>query len=87
LPPDAGSKFAESHRERFLTSEELGRLGSTIREAETIGISWTIDPSKATARHLPKAANRFTKIDPLAAAALRGLSQTGHNVLALSNPR
>jgi hypothetical protein len=36
-------KFAESRRERFLTGEELERLGSAIREAETAGIPWTVD--------------------------------------------
>jgi integrase len=35
-------KFKESRRERFLTGEELERLGSAIREAETTGIPWTV---------------------------------------------
>jgi hypothetical protein len=47
-------KFKESRRERFLTSEELERLGSAIREAETTGISWTVDESKPTAKHVPR---------------------------------
>ena len=36
-------KFKESRRERFLTGEELERLGGAIREAETTGIPgrWT----------------------------------------------
>ena len=33
-------RFREQRRERFLTSEELARLGDAIREAETIGIPW-----------------------------------------------
>jgi integrase len=78
-------KFAESQRERFLTSEELGRLGSTIREAETIGIPWTVDKFKPTAKHLPKPAKRFTKIDPLAAAALRLLLFTGCRLREILN--
>lgn len=69
-------KFKEQHRERFLSSEELLRLGSAIREAETNGISWTVDESKPTAKHVPKA-KRFTKIAPSAAAALRLLLFTG----------
>jgi integrase len=69
-------KFKESHRERFLTGEELERLGSAIREAETTGIPWKVDESKPTTKHVPKAA-RFTKIDPFAAAALRVLLFTG----------
>ena len=67
-------KFKESRRERFLTGEELERLGSAIREAETTGIPWTVDESKPNAKHLPKAAKRFTKINPFAAAALRLLA-------------
>jgi hypothetical protein len=54
-------KFKEGRRERFLTGEELEQLGSAIREAETSGIPWTLDQSKPTAKHVPKA-NRATKI-------------------------
>jgi integrase len=63
-------KFKESRRERFLTGEELGRLGSAIRAAETTGIPWTVDETKPPAKHAPKE-KRFTKIEPSAAAALR----------------
>src|SRR6516162_11436692 len=69
-------KFSESRREPFLTSEELERLGSAIREAETIGIPWTVDESKHTAKHVAKD-NRSTKVAPPAAAALRLLLFTG----------
>jgi integrase len=70
-------KFKEHRRERFLTGEELERLGSAIREAETKGIAWDVDERKPEAKHLPKAQNRFTKIDPFATAALRLLLFTG----------
>ena len=69
-------KFTESRRERFLTGEELERLGSAIREAETIGIPWTVDESKPAAKHVAKD-NRSTKVAPAAAAALRLLLFTG----------
>jgi integrase len=69
-------KFKEGRRERFLTSEELERLGSSIREAETIGIPWTVDESKPGAKHVPRA-KRFTRTAPSAAAALRLLLFTG----------
>jgi integrase len=69
-------KFKEGRRERFLTGEELERLGSAIREAETTGIPWTVDQTKPTAKHVPKA-KRSTKIAPSAAAALRLLLFTG----------
>ena len=69
-------KFKESRRERFLTGEELERLGSAIREAETAGIPWTVDESRPNAKHVPKD-KRFTRIGPYAAAALRLLLFTG----------
>lgn len=70
-------KFKESRRERFLTGEELERLGSAIREAETIGIPWTVNESKTTAKHLPQPTNRYTRISPFSAAAIRLLLFTG----------
>lgn len=69
-------KFKEGRRERFLTGEELERLGSAIREAETTGIPWTVDETEPTAKHVPKT-KRSTKIEPSAAAALRLLLFTG----------
>jgi integrase len=70
-------KFAEHRRERFLTGKELERLGTAIREAETKGIPWNVSESASRAKHLPSARNRFTKISPFAAAALRLLLFTG----------
>ena len=71
-------KFGPEHRhERFLTAEELERLGATIREAETTGIPWDVDEDAPNAKHISKPENRFTKISPYAAAALRLLLFTG----------
>jgi integrase len=70
-------QFKEHRRERFLTSEELDRLGAAIREAETKGVPWTVGETKPTAKHLPKPKNRLTKISPFAAAAIRLLLFTG----------
>jgi integrase len=70
-------KYPEKGRERFLAVDQLARLGEAIREAETVGLPWTIDESKATAKHAPKEANRRTVIDPFAAAAIRLLILTG----------
>jgi integrase len=67
--------FRERRRERFLTSEELARLGVAIREAEITGIPWKVDETKPTAKHIPK--DGRTKIGPHAAAALRLLILTG----------
>jgi integrase len=70
-------QFKEHRRERFLTGGELQRLGLAIRQAETKGIPWDVDERKPKAKHLPKAKNRFTKIGPFAAAAIRLLLFTG----------
>jgi integrase len=75
-PARGVEKFKEGRRERFLTREELERLGSAIREAETTGTPWAVDEAKPTAKHVPKA-KRSTRIAPSAAAALRLLLFTG----------
>jgi integrase len=71
-------RYREARRERFLTSDELERVGAALREAETVGIPWEeIDESAPNARHLVKPENRRTKLDPFSAAALRLLMLTG----------
>lgn len=66
----------ERRRERFLTSEEVARLGDALHEAEAIGLAWSVDEASPKAKHAPKE-NRRTKIDPYAAAAIRLLILTG----------
>jgi integrase len=70
-------KYPEKGRERFLTGNELGKLGDAIREAESVGLPWVVDGKKPTAKHAPKEANRRTVVDPFAAAAIRLLILTG----------
>jgi integrase len=69
-------QFRESRRERFLTTDEIARLGGTLREAEAVGIEWQPDPKRKT-KHAPRPENRRIKIDPGAAAAIRLLILTG----------
>jgi integrase len=69
--------FPEEGRERYLTTQELARIGEAIREAETIGLPYAVDGEKPKAKHAPKAANRRTVIGPHAAAAIRLLIFTG----------
>ena len=77
-PARGVERYSEEGRERFLTTEELERIGAAIREAETVGVPWTTDPSKKGAKHLGKdVANRRTPISKEAAAALRLLIFTG----------
>jgi len=80
LPPNPAAKierYAEEGRERFLTSEELGRLGDVLSEAETNGLPYDVDEAGPKAKHAPKSKNRRRKIDPFAVAAIRLLILTG----------
>jgi integrase len=70
-------KYREQGRERFLTSEELARLGDKLREGETVGLAYSVDEAKPTAKHAPKAEHRRVKLDRYAAAAIRLLILTG----------
>jgi integrase len=78
-------KFLEEGRERFLTTGELGKLGDAIREAETLGLPWSVDEAKPKAKHAPKEAKRRTILDPFAAAALRLLILTGARLREILN--
>ena len=80
-------RYKEDSRERFLTSEELARLGDVLREAETIGLPWTVDEKKPAAKHLAKPENRRTPIDPFAIAAIRLLILTGARLREILHAR
>ncbi|MBZ9603991.1 site-specific integrase [Phyllobacterium chamaecytisi] len=75
-PASGVEKYKENSRERYLSGDEMLRLGDAIEEAETVGIAWTPDPTKKV-KHAPKAENRRTVIDPSAAAAIRLFILTG----------
>lgn len=53
----------------------MARLGATIREAETIGIPFSIDPTNPKSKHTPKYGS--IRIDSYTAAAVRLLILTG----------
>ena len=66
-PASGVTKYAEKRRERFLTADELARLGEALREGETIGLPV---PNE-------QASHRRVKLDPYAVAAIRLLMLTG----------
>lgn len=70
-------RFRQQGRERYLSSQELQRLGAALNEAETIGLPWTIEVYGPKAKHQPRPENRRTVIDPAASAAIRLLILTG----------
>jgi len=70
-------RYREQGRERYLTSDELARLGDALAQAEAIGLPYTVDETKPKAKHAPKLENRRRKIDPFAIAAILLLILTG----------
>lgn len=71
-------KYREQGRERYLTSDELQRLGAALVEGETIGLPWSIDPDDPKAKHTPKKwKDQRQKLDKHSVAALRLLLLTG----------
>jgi integrase len=79
-------KYRSNAGERFLTSEELDRLGSALREAETVGIAWEPSADKKV-KHAPKPGNRRVHIAPSVAAAIRLLVLTGARLGEILNLR
>jgi integrase len=76
-PTKGLQKYREQGRERYLTSEELARLGAALADGETIGLPYDVDETKPKAKHAAKAENRRVKLDPFAVAAIRLLILTG----------
>ncbi|WP_162652137.1 site-specific integrase [Lentilitoribacter sp. Alg239-R112] len=79
--PRTGVKlYPDNKGQRFLSEEELQRLGDTMREAETIGLPWIFNEGKKT-KHRPKIEeNRREIISPHAVAAVRLILLTGCRV-------
>lgn len=69
-------KFREGRRERYLSNDEMQRLGAALRQAETAGLPWCVDESRPTAKHVPKK-YRHTVIGPHAVGAILLLLFTG----------
>jgi integrase len=76
-PARGVERYPEDGRERFLTPEELARLGDVLRVGETVGLPYAVDEDKPRAKHARKVENRRIKLDPYAVAAIRLLILTG----------
>ena len=77
-PAKGIEKYKEEGRERYLTSDEMQRLGNALVEAETVGIAWVIDETNPKAKHTPKQWKGQRELqDPHAVAAIRLLLFTG----------
>ena len=86
-PTKGLQKYREQGRERFLTSDELARLGAALAEGESIGLPYQIDETKPKAKHAPKRDNRLVKLDPFAIAAIRLLILTGARLREILDAR
>jgi integrase len=69
------SRFREQARTRYLSEDEIARLGNALACGETEGFPLEVDPDKPTSKHVPK--NGRTRISPYAAGAIRLLLLTG----------
>ncbi|MBI2407491.1 MAG: site-specific integrase [Gemmatimonadetes bacterium] len=75
-------RYAEHARERFLTGEELARLGDALRTAETTGLrpaprDRKKPKSEATKKHRTKKWDATKPANPYAVAAIRFMLLTG----------
>lgn len=78
--------FKEPGRERYLTTEELERLGQVLDLAETDGLPWEIKATAVTAKHVPKTQQRI--VYPVhVTAAIRLLLLTGCRLREILNAR
>ena len=78
LNPARGiEKFPEQNRERYLSTDELARLGQALRVGETEGLAWPREPGKAASKHDRKPEHRKSRLSPYTAAAIRLLLFTG----------
>lgn len=79
--------YKEQGRERYLSSEELKRLGEVLRQAETSGLPWVIKVDGATAKHLAKPQNQLITYPSEITNAIRLLLFTGCRLSEILNLR
>lgn len=84
-PAEDIEKYEEKGRERLLSSEELMRLGDTLRLAETTGLPWAVRDEKQRSKHLAAKGARFTILDEHVIAAVRLLLFTGARLREILN--
>jgi integrase len=70
-------KYKEESCERFLSSAELARLGETLRQAETEGLTWPRSSGQIPSKHDRKSENQKTLVSLYATTAIRLLLFTG----------
>jgi integrase len=76
-PAKGVDRYPEQNAERFLSIDELGRLGDALGRAETVGLPYSVDETKLKIKHAPKPASRLRRFDAHAVGAIRLLILTG----------
>ena len=76
-PVEGIERYRELARERYLTTEELNRLGEALHLAETTGLPWRPRTDKPPSKHLAKEENQRTLFPPEVVLAFRLLLLTG----------
>jgi integrase len=77
----------EKPQERFLSTEEFGRLAEVLSTAQTMGLPYDVDETGPKAKHAPKLESRRRLIDLYAAAAIRLLMLTGARLREILHAR
>ena len=77
--------FRTVARERYLSPDEMVRLGLALKEAETVGIPFVVDESQPNAKHAPKPENRRTRLDMHVTSSIRLLLLTGCRLREILN--
>lgn len=80
-------KFKEQQRERYLTGEEIERLGAVLVEAETTGLPYNVKSGKEDSKHHKNAHVRRIKYDLHITGAIRLLMLTGCRLREILNLR
>lgn len=80
-------KFKEEQRERYLTGNEIERLGAALIEAETTGLPYEVRNDKVDSKHYKRAHVRRIIYDTHITGAIRLLMLTGCRLREILNLR
>lgn len=84
-PAQGIEKFPEQAKDRYLTTDEISALGAALTEAETTGIPYVVDETKAKAKHAPRKENRVRKFPIHITNAIRLYMFTGARLREILN--
>ena len=84
-PAEGIERYRELSRERYLSADELARLGEALRVAETVGLRWRAPTDEFRSKHLAKEENQRTLFAPQVTLAFRLLLFTGARLREILN--